>query len=141
MVVSTPFRAITAIAGLACIAWCGAIAGSAQKSTVAFRTADACLACHNGLTTPSGENVSIGSDWRGSMMANSSRDPYWLAAVRREAIDHPAQAVAIEDTCATCHMPMARADAVATAPQGGRVFRHFPVDSHKTHRDLSLIHI
>jgi hypothetical protein len=45
-----------------------------------------------------------GSDWRGSMMANSSRDPYWLAAVRREAIDHPAQAVAIEDTCATCHM-------------------------------------
>src|SRR4029453_11262130 len=50
-------------------------------------------------------------------------------------IDHPAAAVAIEDTCATCHMPMARADAVATTPQGGRVFRHFPVESHGTHRD------
>jgi Cytochrome c554 and c-prime len=132
MVMSRPFRALAAIAG---VVWCGALAGSAQRQTVAFRTADACLACHNGLTTPAGEDVSIGSDWRGSMMANSARDPYWLAAVRREAIDHPAAAVAIEDTCATCHMPMARADAVATAPQAGRVFRHFPVESRGTHRD------
>jgi len=122
-------------AAIVCLIWCGALAGNAQPPSAAFRTADACLACHNGLTTPAGEDVSIGSDWRGSMMANSSRDPYWLAAVRREGIDHPAAAVAIEDTCATCHMPMARADAVATTPQGGRVFRHFPVESHGTHRD------
>jgi hypothetical protein len=126
------FPTLAAIVG---VIWCGVLAGSAQRPSVAFRTADACLACHNGLTTPTGEDVSIGSDWRGSMMANSARDPYWLAAVRREAIDHPAAAVAIEDTCATCHMPMARADAVATAPQAGRVFRHFPVESRRTHRD------
>ena len=30
--------------------------------------------------------------WRASMMANSSRDPYWQAAVRRETIDHPSAA-------------------------------------------------
>ena len=30
-------------------------------------------------TTPSGEDVSIGVAWRATMMANSSRDPYWQA--------------------------------------------------------------
>ena len=29
-----------------------------------FQTSDRCLACHNGLTTPSGKDVSIGFDWR-----------------------------------------------------------------------------
>ena len=54
-----------------------------------FLTSHDCCACHNGLTTPTGEDVSIGVSWRASMMANSSRDPYWQAAVRREIIDHP----------------------------------------------------
>ncbi len=54
-----------------------------------FKTSDQCMACHNGLRTPSGEDVSIGASWRASMMANSSRDPYWQAGVRREVIDHP----------------------------------------------------
>src|SRR5207245_5034730 len=49
-----------------------------------FQTSDRCVACHNGLTTKSGEDISIGLDWRPSMMANSSRDPYWQASVRRE---------------------------------------------------------
>jgi len=40
----------------------------------AFETSDNCLACHNGLTAPSGEDVSIGAEWRASMMANASRD-------------------------------------------------------------------
>ena len=40
------------------------------------------MSCHNGLHTPSGEDVSIGASWRASMMANSSRDPYWQAGVR-----------------------------------------------------------
>ena len=73
-----------------------------------FQSADNCLACHNGLTSASGEDVSIGSAWRASMMANSSRDPYWQAAVRRETIDHPAAGREIEDECPICHMPMAR---------------------------------
>ena len=66
-----------------------------------------CLACHNGLTSPSGEDVSIGAAWQASMMAHSARDPYWQAAVRREMLDHPARAAEIQQECASCHMPMA----------------------------------
>jgi hypothetical protein len=83
---------------------------------VEFQTARDCLACHNGLTAPTGEDVSIGVSWQASMMANSARDPYWQAAVRRETIDHPTRAGFIEDECAICHMPMAR----TLAHQGGR---------------------
>jgi hypothetical protein len=36
-----------------------------------FQTSDRCLACHNGLQSPSGEDISIGYDWRASIMANS----------------------------------------------------------------------
>ena len=41
-------------------------------------------------------------------MANSARDPYWQASVRRETLDHPQAAASIEDECAACHMPMPR---------------------------------
>src|ERR1700736_2161632 len=51
-----------------------------------FRTSDRCVACHNGLTTSKGEDISIGFEWRASIMANSSRDPYWQGSVRRETI-------------------------------------------------------
>jgi len=85
---------------------------------VTFETSDDCLACHNGLTAPSGEDVSIGVSWRASMMANASRDPYWQAGVRRETIDHPEHAGAIQDECAICHMPMARALAHAAGGTG-----------------------
>jgi hypothetical protein len=91
-----------------------------------FVTSDQCMACHNGLRTASGEDISIGASWRASMMANSSRDPYWQAAVRREVIDHPASATAIQDECATCHMPMSRTEARLEGSEG-RVFEHLPV--------------
>jgi hypothetical protein len=80
-----------------------------------------CIACHASVTARSGEDVSIGFDWRATMMANSARDPYWHAAVRREVLDHPAAGAAIEDKCSTCHMPMARFDAAA-AGEHGEVF-------------------
>ena len=64
--------------------------------------------------------------WRASMMANSARDPYWQAAVRREVIDHPESQAAIEDECSKCHMPMARYSANATGGSGS-VFAHLPV--------------
>ena len=56
---------------------------------------------------------------------NSSRDPYWHAAVRRETIDHPEHAAAIEDECSICHMPMARTRAGALGLEG-RVFANLP---------------
>jgi hypothetical protein len=79
-----------------------------------FRTSDRCAACHNGMKTREGEDVSIGLEWRASIMANSSRDPYWQGSVRRESIDHPESKQAIQDECTVCHMPAVRmADRVA----------------------------
>ncbi len=88
-----------------------------------FATSDRCLACHNGITTPLGEDVSIGFAWRASIMANAARDPYWQAAVRREIADHPDASPAIQDECAACHMPMARFEAHA-AGRKGEIFSH-----------------
>lgn len=91
-----------------------------------FRTADACMACHNGLTTPGGEDVSIGFTWRASIMANSARDPYWQAAVRREIIDYPDERESIENECSKCHMPMANVEANASG-KPGEIFAYLPI--------------
>lgn len=88
-----------------------------------FHTSDRCVACHNGLSTSSGEDISIGIAWQPTMMANSARDPYWHAGVRREAVDHPESRAAIEDECSTCHMPMARFSS-KSGGQEGTVFSH-----------------
>jgi hypothetical protein len=92
-----------------------AISASSQSSvsaqtnhvTPTFAHSTDCVACHSQITTPQGEDVSIGPSWRSTMMANSARDPYWRGSVTRETIDHPKNAKAIEDECASCHMPMA----------------------------------
>jgi hypothetical protein len=81
--------------------------------------------------TDRGEDVSIGADWRGSMMANSVRDPYWQAAVRREIMDHPEAQAAIEDECSICHMPMATFPARASGAKG-RIFAYLPVTAAAT---------
>jgi hypothetical protein len=99
-----------------------------------FLTSHECVACHNGLTTPVGEDVSIGVAWRASMMANSSRDPYWQASVRRETIDHPSATHEIEDECSKCHMPMSRARAAA-ASSLGKVFAHLPIGAGESEGD------
>jgi hypothetical protein len=98
--------------------------------TPEFHTSDRCVACHNGLKTPAGADVSIGFDWRASMMANSSRDPYWQAGVRRESIDHPESQTAIEDECSVCHMPMAHYEAKWQG-RNPQIFAHLPFDKDK----------
>src|ERR1700730_8699125 len=90
-----------------------------------FQTSDRCLACHNGMVTSSGQDVSIGIDWRSGMMANSSRDPYWQGSVRRESIDHPESRADIEDVCSTCHMPITRYEA-KLQNRKGEIFSHLP---------------
>jgi hypothetical protein len=82
-------------------------AGTRHAAAAAFSHSDDCVACHNGLDTPSGEDVSIGATWRSTIMANSARDPYFRASVRRETMDHPRHATTIQDECAACHAPMA----------------------------------
>ena len=73
-----------------------------------FRTSERCVACHNGLKTSSGEDISIGLEWSASIMANSSRDPSWQGSVRRESMDDPESKQVIEDECSICHMPAVR---------------------------------
>jgi hypothetical protein len=94
----------TAAALLLVFAW---LTCSADTS-VQFQTADRCQACHNGMTTTAGADFSIGRDWRTSLMANSSRDPYWQASVRREKIDHSSSAAAVQEDCSNCHLPSVR---------------------------------
>jgi hypothetical protein len=83
-----------------------AAARAADSRKAEFQTSDRCVACHNGMTTALGDDYSIGVDWSTSLMANASRDPYWQASVRRETLDHPQVAKAIEDECSSCHMPI-----------------------------------
>jgi hypothetical protein len=94
-------------------------AGRAPRpDTSMFAHSDDCMACHNNLTAPSGEDISIGANWRGSIMANAARDPYFHASLRRETIDHPTHSTEIENECATCHMPAAQRIASAAGLKG-----------------------
>jgi hypothetical protein len=99
------------------------LAPGARPDPTLFAASGDCVACHNNLVSQAGEDVSIGVSWRGSMMGNSARDPYFHAGVRRETIDHPSARAAIEDECAACHMPAARAAARAAGAPGA-VFAH-----------------
>ena len=101
-------------------------AATAGPAPPTFHTSDRCIACHNGLQTASGDDVSIGFDWRASTMANSSRDPYWQASVRRESLDHPRARAVIEDECSICHMPIPRYEAKLRGALG-EVFAHLPL--------------
>ncbi|HEY6357659.1 MAG TPA: hypothetical protein VIX35_05420, partial [Vicinamibacterales bacterium] len=126
-----PFR-FSRVTLLATILWVGAMAlarphaqtpGTPPASIDPYRAgglfthSDNCIACHNNLVTPTGEDVSIGATWRSTMMANSARDPYWHASVRRETLDHAGHSAAIQDECSACHMPMAERLAKAAGRQ------------------------
>jgi hypothetical protein len=101
-----------------------------QQLKPEFHTSDRCVACHNGLTTSAGQDVSIGLDWRASIMANSSRDPYWQASVRRESIDHPESKAVVENDCSICHMPIVFHEA-KLQERKAEIFSHLPFDPAK----------
>jgi len=97
-----------------------------KRNEPQFQASDRCLACHNGLATASGEDVSIGFHWRATIMANSSHDPYWQGSVRREVTDHPESQPKIEDECSVCHMPITRYEAKLRG-KTGEIFSHLPI--------------
>ncbi len=72
-----------------------------------FSAAGDCAYCHTGLTDQSGADVSIDTDWRSSMMANSTRDPYYRASIRSEILAYPQYSEVIQDKCTVCHVGMA----------------------------------
>jgi len=88
-----------------------------------FTNSETCIACHSNMADADGNDVGIGHAWRGSMMALSAKDPYWMAAVRREIADRPHLQDFIEDKCSVCHMPMARTLAVSDG-RSGKIFDH-----------------
>src|SRR5260370_29035269 len=100
-------RCVVAIL-LACAPMGAASKSANGKRDQTFQTSDRCLACHVGLITPSGQDVSIGTEWRSSIMANSSRDPYWQASVRRGYIDHPRGWEAVGEEGSMFHLPISR---------------------------------
>lgn len=73
-----------------------------------FDTSGICATCHANMFDEHGNNISFDAAWAATMMANSGRDPYWRAGLRRETLENPDFADFIEDKCATCHMPLAR---------------------------------
>jgi len=83
-------------------------------STRNFAGSGQCAACHQNLVDNSGSDVSIASDWRSTMMANAAIDPLWQAKVSSEIVRNPGLKAVIEGKCATCHMPMARTQALAS---------------------------
>jgi hypothetical protein len=84
-----------------------------EKTNHAFATADGCALCHSAHPratanlTPTGEDVSPHGLWKGTMMANSFRDPYWRAQVAREIAEIPESARETQSLCLRCHGPMA----------------------------------
>ena len=71
------FVLLTMVAMLLAVPHFSSMAGaSAKDPKELFQTSDRCFACHNGLSTAGGEDISIGLSWRPTMMANSARDPY-----------------------------------------------------------------
>lgn len=87
-----------------------------------FATSSQCIACHSNTQDIDGNDVGIGHAWRGTMMALSAKDPYWMAGVRREIAERPHLQDFIEDKCSVCHMPMARTTAVANG-SSGKIFK------------------
>jgi hypothetical protein len=103
-----------------------------ERSTF-FAASGVCASCHNNLTDEAGNDVSIDTNWRPSMMANASRDPYWRASVRSEVIDHPQLKSVIEDKCATCHTSMARFTAVVSGTESALLDGGFMDPDHPYH--------
>ena len=116
--------ALVLVAACALLPW-RMLRGAENEPHVEFHTSDRCMACHNQLTTSQGQDVSIGIDWRASIMANSARDPYWQASIRRETIDHPSVTEDIQDECSACHMPVTRYGA-RIHNEKGPVFKFLP---------------
>jgi hypothetical protein len=98
-----------------------------------FAASGACAVCHENLTDDGGADVSIGAEWRGTLMANAARDPYWLATLRAEIEAHPEQREEIEELCGRCHMPMAHFTATARESSTAILDEGFAAADHELH--------
>lgn len=87
-------------------------------NTDRFANVVVCSRCHTAGATAmrdaAGRDISPVGDWQVSMMGLAARDPYFLAALRREVSGRAtAAAQEIEGLCLRCHAPTAHAEATA----------------------------
>ncbi len=90
-----------------------AATGNATFKSTHFSGSSNCATCHDGIYDDLGVDVSIAKRWSATMMANSSRDPFWKAKLRTELNRNPHLAYVINDKCTRCHAPMANVEAKA----------------------------
>ena len=84
-----------------------------------------CAACHSddtvmvidGELAGTTRDLSIGTAWETSLMAQSTRDPYWHAVVASELDNFPGLEDTINDECLVCHAPAAHDFAAKTGQE------------------------
>lgn len=59
-----------------------------------------------------GNDISPVSLWQATMMANSSKDPFWQAKVSHEKLVNPDLDEEIDETCIKCHAPIGKFNAM-----------------------------
>ncbi|AFH50357.1 Hypothetical protein IALB_2654 [Ignavibacterium album JCM 16511] len=82
--------------------------------TIIFSGSGNCAMCHTGdgnVLSQNGVDISPPTYWRSTMMANSSKDPFWRAMVAEEVHNYPQLQQTIETTCTRCHAPMGYTEA------------------------------
>ncbi|GAB4288116.1 MAG: hypothetical protein Kow0098_05430 [Ignavibacteriaceae bacterium] len=85
------------------------------ESSTLFSGSGNCATCHESdgtALTYNGEDVSMVTYWRSTMMANASKDPLWRAYVSEETESFPMLQELIETKCTTCHAPMGYYEAI-----------------------------
>ena len=98
-----------------------ALGGLPDTINALFYGSGKCAGCHgedpNDLASLAGQSfpmepmpdawdVNVVEDWRSSIMANSTKDPFWRAKVRHEVITNPGHGAELEDKCTSCHAPV-----------------------------------
>ncbi|MGV6816404.1 MAG: multiheme c-type cytochrome [Thiotrichales bacterium] len=101
------FRIRAISLGILLINGAAVLAADAHFESSHYTGSGRCAQCHDGLRDSAGHDLSIVKHWSTSMMANSSRDPYWRAKVGAELERNPTMAAEINDKCSRCHAPMA----------------------------------
>jgi hypothetical protein len=79
-----------------------------------FASVIICDRCHTAgdtqMRSKAGLDISPVTEIQAGMMSLAARDPYFLAALRREIAANPGAKTAIEATCNRCHAPMGFAE-------------------------------
>ncbi len=90
----------------------------AAINTVRFASVVVCDRCHTpgakAMRDVQGADISPVTEIQAGMMGLASRDPYYLAALRREIAANPGAKSAIEATCTRCHAPVGFAESNGT---------------------------